>query len=234
MTESQLTLLRLVPVVAVIVLIAVGVLGVRRYRADRDRRLGLFAFATQRGWDYHGVDPGGLVHRWSVRPFGTGEARRAAQVVTGTWSGHAFVSFDYTYSTEVPRTDGTPDTVTMRFRITAIPMPAALPPLEVTRESAASRVQPALGVDDIDLESEAFNRRFRVRCLDRKAASDVLHPRTMEALLRLDRPGTLRVAGSDLLAVDRGQHTPATVLRDLEALAVVVDGVPGFVWPGRR
>ena len=233
MSDSGLLLLRLVPLLGVVALVAVAVVGVRRYRADRDRRLGLFAFATQHGWDYRGIDDTGLAMRWSVRPFGIGYDRRAAQVVSGATGGRSFVAFDYTYTADLPRTDGTPDKVTVRHRITVLPLPGPLPAMEITREDALSRVRSAL-VDDLDLESDAFNRRFRVQCADRKVATDVLHPRTMEALLRIDRPGSICVAGADLLAVDKGPHTASTVLRDLAALTAVADGIPGFVWGPRR
>ena len=233
MSDGELLLLRLVPVVGVLALVGVAVIGLRRYRADRDRRLGLFAFATQQGWDYRGLDDTGLATRWRLRPFGIGDDRRAAQVVEGVSGGRTFVAFDYAYTADLPRTDGTPEKVTVRYRVTVVPLPGWLPALEISREDALSRVRSAL-VDDIDLESDAFNRRFRVRCADRKVATDVLNPRTMEALMRIDPPGSIRVDGADLLAAERGRHTPATVRRDLAALNALVDGIPGFVWGPRR
>lgn len=229
------SLLFLVPAVGVLLLATVAVLGVRRYRSDQARRLGLFAFAEQRGWAYHGVDPGDLPARWTVRPFGQGEDRRAAVVVSGVWAGRRFVAFDYTFTTTTSADDpGAGDTVTWRHRVTALPMPGSLPGLRICRAGLGGRVASALGGEDIELESEEFNQRYRLRCPDRKLATDVVTPRTMAALLRVGHPGELVAAGTDLLAVDRGEHTPETLLRDLAALSAVVDGVPGFVWAGRR
>ncbi len=225
---------RIVPAVGIALLVVVGTTAVRSYRRDKDRRLGLFAYATQRGWDYHGIDPFGLEQRWQCRPFGVGDDRHAAQVVTGTVGARAFVAFDYSYTESSPGSDGSEETVTQRFRVASVAMPTALPALEVAQEGLAGRVRSAVSPDDIELESEAFNRRFRVSCADPKLASDVLPPRTMDALLRSGFTGSLRVCGSDLIAVDRGQHTVDTLCRQVEALAAFVDGVPSFVWAGRR
>ncbi|MDP9823148.1 hypothetical protein J2S59_002957 [Nocardioides massiliensis] len=82
---------------------------------------------------------------------------------------------------------------------------------------------------DIELESEDFNRAFTVTCPDPKFAYDVLHPRTMELLLR-SRDLAWRFEGDTLLAVSSGKHSPAEVTRVLGVLDAVLDGIPEFVW----
>jgi hypothetical protein len=87
----------------------------------------------------------------------------------------------------------------------------------------------ALGLDDIDLESEDFNRKFRVHANDRKFASDVLTPRTMQALLA--RPETSwRISGTDILGWSDGRMTPLLVTTSVSTLELVLDGIPSFVW----
>ncbi len=57
------------------------------------------------------------------------------------------------------------------------------PSLLVRREDALDKLAEVFGGDDIDLESDAFSRRFRVRCEDRRFAWDFLHPKMMELLM---------------------------------------------------
>ena len=84
-------------------------------------------------------------------------------------------------------------------------MGISLPPLSVDPENFLDRFVGRLTDNDIDLESEDFNRAFTVSCPDRKFASDVLHPQMMEFLLehrqvgwrfeqRLDAHGRARAA----------------------------------------
>jgi len=106
---------------------------------------------------------------------------------------------------------------------------AFLPTLQVTPENVLTRIGHSLGLDDIDLESEDFNRRFRVHASDRKFASDVLTPRTMQSMLA--RPAvSWRIAGTDILTWVDGRMTPLAVTKALSTLELVVDGIPSFVW----
>jgi hypothetical protein len=90
-----------------------------------------------------------------------------------------------------------------------------------------------LGMQDIELESEDFNRRFRVRCDDAKLAYDVLPPRTMEALLA--RPALhVRLYGADDLLWESGPHRPSELLARLDTLSALLDGVPSYVWNDRK
>lgn len=65
---------------------------------NKKRKEAIRAYASQRGWQYRPQDPA-LVHRWSSPPFGVGNSRRAAEVLTGEFHGEQAVSFDYRYST---------------------------------------------------------------------------------------------------------------------------------------
>ena len=63
-----------------------------------------------------------------------------------------------------------------------------------------SRFTDAVGISDqVDVESEAFNRAFAVRATDRKFAYDVLHPRHLELLLAGDRMGWW-IEGTEILS----------------------------------
>ena len=87
--------------------------------------------------------------------------------------------------------------------------------------------------NDIELESEQFNRTFVVTSPNRKFASDVLHPRLMEYLLQFPDLGW-KTQGDSILAVERGQRSLAQIDATLVLLDGITDQVPEFVWEQLR
>lgn len=75
-------------------------------------------------------------------------------------------------------------TTTYLFSYLIVHLPWPSPNLLVRREGFFDKVKGALGFDDIDFESEDFNKRFWVQSSDKRFAYDVLHPRMMEFLLQ--------------------------------------------------
>ena len=204
-----------------------GYAAYRNYQANQKRKDLLFSWATNSGYKY-AVEDDSMCERWNGDPFGEGDHRRAENVITGA-AKSAFSAFDYSYQTHSNEGRGGRTTTTHHYCVTALQMPAFLPVLQVTTENALTRIGHVLGLDDIDLESEDFNRKFRVHANDRKFASDVLTPRTMEALLA--RPAaSWRITGTDILTWAEGRLSPSSVLGDLATLQLVVDGIPSFVW----
>jgi hypothetical protein len=197
------------------------------YSAKKRREL-LQGFAASNGWVWAAHDDS-WVTRFDGSPFGQGDHRRAHNVLTGQFRDRRMVAFDYSYQTHSTDSDGHRTTTTHSFAICALGLPAPVPGFELTPEGFLGRVGTMLGVQDIELESEDFNRRFRVRCSDAKLAYDLLPPRTMEALLA--RPALhVRLQGADALCWESGKHGPAEILARLDTLATLIDGVPDYVW----
>lgn len=203
---------------------------------ERKRRERLMQYAVNRGWRYAAEDPM-LADSIAGTPFGKGDRRRARNVLRGEESGHPFTAFDYSYETHSTDSKGNRTTQTHRYGVVVVPLPSALGTVEVAPEGMFSRAAGAVGlVSDIELESEEFNRRFRVRASDRKLASDLLSPRTMQFLVSV-QPEAWRVQGRQILSWHDGRLDPAEVVRTCAVLRRVVDGIPSFVWkdadPGR-
>jgi len=182
------------------------------------------AWAAAAGWQLQ-AEADELTSRWGGSPFGVGRRRRARLVLTGTWQGRAATSFQYTYETS----DGK-NTTTHTFHVIALSLPAMLPALEFTPEGFGSRLASALGGQDIDFESEEFNRHWRVRSPFPRFASDVVHPRLMELLLRPGAQVNLRFEGSDLLTWSSGAQRLDDIAGRLGLLDSVVATIPRFVW----
>jgi hypothetical protein len=218
---------------ALFVLFAVLVIAVAGYRfwRNQQRIQALRQFCLAKGWQFVPIDDEYAV-RWNCPPFFQGRNRHARDVISGTVGtgqcARSFVAFDYSYVTDSNNGKSRSST-THRFAICAIRVPTYLPALAVTPESALTRLGNVVVHDDIDLESEDFNRRFRVQCPDPKFASDALPPRTMQALLARS-PVHFRIEGCDVLCWEPGVTTPVALLERLATVSAFVDGIPDFVW----
>lgn len=124
------------------------------------------------------------------------------------------------------------------------PMPVALPRLILRPDGPDGAL---LGAD-VDVENEAFNRRFRVDSalplLDRGAdyaefsryAHAVLHPRAVEVLTRLPRGVHAALDGPVCFAIDRVDSDRERIGRIAEVLTELVSTVPEHVlrrWGGQ-
>jgi hypothetical protein len=201
---------------------------VRGHLLEQKRRARVEAFARSNGWSYTASDVSWCV-RFTGTPFDTGDNLKARNVLQGSWHGVPMVAFDYSYETHTSDSKGGRSTTVHRFAVCGVQLRAPLPTLELTPESVLTRVAGALGLDDIELESEDFNRRYRVKSRDPKFAYDVLNARTMAALLGR-RPLHLRISGADALCWESGKLQPVGVLEQLSTLKLLVDGIPSFVW----
>ncbi len=220
----------LIPFLIIFAVVAVVVLIFVNAAAARKRREAMFAAAAIRGWTFTPERPD-LVQRWTEgAPFGTGDSRRARDVLSGVIKDREFEAFTYSYETSSTDSKGNRTTTTHRFAVVALALPAFLPTLEVTPESVFHRALDAIGIgSDIDLESEDFNRAYRVSSKDPKFASDLLPPKVMERLLAGPRFGW-RVAGPWVLTWSQGTLDVEDVDPALNRLQAVVSGIPDFVW----
>ena len=182
-------------------------------------------WAAAVGWQYVGTDPA-LVNRWHGQPFGVGRSRRVSELVVGRYRGRAASSFRYTY-----RTGSGKNSSTHTFHVVAVASSAYLPTLELTREGLGARLAKTFGGQDIQFESEDFNRAWRVRADDAKFAHDIVHPRLMERLLRPDAEGvSLRIEGQDILSWASGAPRLDVVAGRVGVLCAILDCVPRYVW----
>ena len=207
---------------AVVVLGAVGGSWLRRRRAAE-----LTAWAGATGWAFSPRDPGlGLATLQTGRPFGQGRARTVTEVLTGTYEALPAVSFTYTWTT------GSGDERREHeAHVVALRLPTYLPTLEVTAEGVGARLAKAFGARDLQLESAAFNAAYRVDAPEARTAHAILHPRTLERLLRPDALGVAwRIEGTWIASWETGATDTARIAPRLGVLAAVVRGVPRHVW----
>lgn len=217
-------------VIALAVLaIAVAVLVVR-WQLHKRKVAAFTAFARSRGWRYAERDDR-LVDRYRGTPFGQGFGKQALHVLSGSHRERELVAFEYVYK-EHEGSGKNRRTVTYRHTVVALATPAPRPTLELSREGFGRKLLGLVGIRDLQLESEEFNKTFRIRTEDDKFAYDVLHPRTMEWMLGDQRCHDLpfRFERADLLTWRRGSIDLAATVWMLDYLCDVLDRVPSFVW----
>ena len=217
-------------VVAVIAVVVIGALLYFQYLAHKKKVAEFTAYANQRGWQYVEKD-NSLVDRFDGQPFGIGHGRRAQHVLRGRHRDRDALAFEYKYE----ETTGSGDdrkTETYHFTVVALATPAPRPKLEITREGLGRKLLGFVGIRDLQLESEEFNKAFYIKAEDDKFAYDILHPRMMEWMLADQRARTIpfRFERADLLVWQSGQVKLSTVDSLLEYVCDIMDRTPSFVW----
>ena len=209
--------------IAVVVLAIIGVSAYLNYKHGQ----ALAAFAAAHGWAYVDEAPG-FVNQWSGDPFGLGDNRTTDNAIRGVYDGQDMIAFEYSYQTHTQTKNGR-STETHSYSVVALLTHTALPGLSVSPEGGISRMFGKLFNTDILLESEEFNRAFTVNADDRKFASAVLHPRTMEGLLGY-QDVDWDIRGGDFVSIDSGSLDPQLITRRCDAMLLVFRGIPDFVW----
>ena len=191
--------------------------------ATRKKREQLTAFAAGIGWTYE-ADARQLVGRWRGQPFGLGHSQRADHLLRGEFGGRHAAAFEYQYTTGSGK-----DRSTTNLTVTMLALPAALPDLEITSEGVGAMIAKALGGQDIQFESEEFNRRWRVEGAVLRTAHDIVHPRFMDFMLAGPQD-PLRFEGTDVWTWHRGRLEPEAIHARLVRLSHAVDLIPRHVW----
>jgi hypothetical protein len=156
-------------------------------------------------------------------------ARDMENTASGTWRGADIVVGDYWFARS-----GRPEKEDYeRYTCVLTAAPSTWSDLSVVPERIASRLRGAIGLDDIEMESEQFNRSFEVRAMDPLFASAFVDARMMEWLLS-QVPGVgFEVLGGRLL-VFRPRMTASVddLARALELLDAFLAHVPRVVADG--
>lgn len=198
---------------AVAVLVAVGLWW--SWKRDKETTAAFRTLSKDRGWSFTDKDRSVDERYDGFAPFDQGHDRYGRWLLTGQADGISFELFTYHY--EITRHTGkTSHTDHHWHRVCSIEMPLEAPDLLIKDEHVGHKLWDAVGGEDIDLESDAFSRRYWVQCEDRKFAYDVLHTGMMDWLL--ERSGWVWQWDGDRLVVydEDGKMHPEDCDRFLE------------------
>lgn len=206
-------------------MIVMGILG--HLQAKR-RREELKALATRLGLSFSGGRYRKFDRRYPAFKFlRKGSNRYAENVIHGSLGEFQVEAFDYHYETHSTDSDGDTQTHHHRFTVIAFEAPFSLGRMTIRPEGFFDKISAAFGWDDINFESAEFSRRYHVRSDDRKWAYDVLHPRSIELLLKAPRyPWYFH--GQNLVLKGDTRFEPERTARLLDVGARLLEGIPEF------
>lgn len=207
--------------IAVIAVVAVG----WRLRRRRDRTRQLMVLCRQASLEFAPFDPFPDTSWLPFRLFGQGPPRGTENVVWNDADGDDARAFDFWFE-ERRREDSLP--VRHRYSCALVALPFACRRLEVAPHGLADDVRELIDGDDLELELEAFNRRFDVRTDDRRFAVTFLDQRMMRALMTLPEGVTVLV-NEDRMLLIASLLPAARVLLLLEAARAMRRNVPSVV-----
>lgn len=141
----------------------------------RKLREAMEALAHRHGWTLHRNDRALVARLPHVHPFTYGSNPIVDWGFSGQINGNQFLVVDFHSITQTHSKNGT-QTHHHHARCCVLDMPLHGHDLSISKEHILRKLQDALGGEDIDFESDAFSRRYWVKCADRRFAYDVLHP----------------------------------------------------------
>lgn len=195
----------------------------------RRRIAALTRIARGLGFQYSERDPFGLLSL----PFALldrGKGRGVENVLWGELDGAKVRSFDYWYYEEHTDAKGHRSRTYHRFSCSVAELPAACPHhLSVGRENLLTRIASGVGFHDIELESEEFNREFRVKASEQKFAYEVLDGPMMAWMLSHGGDHGFEIGGKWAM-VSCGRLAPAEVPAMLALLRQFRARIPRVVW----
>jgi len=208
--------------------VAIGLVVYFSWYAKKRRREELSRMATQLGLQYSKQDTFGLLGL-PFRLLSQGDGRGCENVLSGTWQDIPLQEFDYWYYEESSDSKGNRTKTYYRFSCVVSQLPFAASHLTITRENLFSRMADHLGFEDINFESEDFNRRFQVTGKDRKFATDLLDARMMQWLLAEGQTWSYELSGPYLMCYHK-RLRPLELTPLLGAMKAFRDHVPRVVY----
>lgn len=197
---------------------AVGAWRLRR-RAARQRRLMLLC--QRAGLDFAPLDLFGDT-AWLPFPMFGRPKHGTENVVWDRQRGNEILVFDYWYEDPAEERTITPR---RRFTCAVVPLAASARRLRVAPRDLDHEVRSVLGLREIELELETFNRRFVVESEDERFAISFLEQRMMEALLALPHGVTVEV-NEDVLLLSAPLLPAEQVLRLYDAAVAIHERIP--------
>lgn len=199
------------------------------YRVERQRVEALAAEAARLGLafnEYKDYDLAKQLH--FLERLRKGSKRYCYNVMQGTYGEQNVLACDYHYQTE--HFNGKNRRVEHHYlNFTYVILPQMFPELEISPESIFDKIAAAIGFDDINFESAAFSKRYKVSSTDRKFAYDVCHPRMIERLMT--HPDLLfEIDGNVLVTVRRGRLKPGDATRHLDDVLAFRELMPNYLF----
>jgi hypothetical protein len=137
--------------------------------------------------------------------------------------------FDFWYYEESTDSKGNRSRTYYRFNCVLCPIEASCANLTIDHENLFTRLADALSFHDIEFESQEFNRKYNVKCSDKKFANDFVDAR-MIAWLMQHGDGYSFEASADQLLVAHHRLKPVELTPLLGTAQGFSNAVPRVVF----
>lgn len=211
----------------IVAALVVGAIAYWNYRRRQERIAAFRALAAARGLTYSAQDVYGLLSL----PFallGRGDGRGIENVLHGVFENATMHVFDYWFYEESTDAQGKRSRTTYRFDCIVTHYDAHGATLTIDEENLFTRIADAVALDDLQFESEEFNRAFNVKGNDERFATALLDSRMMQWLLQSGRDHAFEAVG-DTILVSRRQVEVAELPALMSTAAAFVAQIPRVV-----
>jgi hypothetical protein len=211
-----------------IIAVLVGALIYGWSRASK-RREALFAWATLHGFEYSRSDPFDLLNL-GFHLFSMGDGRGIENVMSGAWQELPVKEADYWYYDESTDGKGNRTRTYHRFSVVIAELQCFLPQVSVTKENLMTRLADHLGFQDINFESEQFNREFQIKSRDREFAFKLIDARMIQWFLSTDGRFGFETNGPNVLVYMKKLKAPEELIPLFGTAKEFHDRIPRIVW----
>jgi hypothetical protein len=160
-------------------------------------------------------------------PFGFGINKYAYNLLVKTVGDRCVYAMDYV--TETVENDGkTARRQKHHFCVVAIKHGFVWPHIRLSPESFDHRVARMFGMKELTLESEEFNRKYFVEVEDDRSAYDILHPKSIDFLLRIPARDW-QMSNMYLVVAANGEMSVQEIRRVIRDMNDFIDLLPDYV-----
>ena len=111
-------------------------------------------------------------------------------------------------------------------RIATIPVPLSWPYLQLSRENLITRIATKLGMQDVRVEDEIVNERWRIKADDELFAQLFITPEMQMFLRELQEKQTWIVTNGRFLIMEKGSLRPGDVQHLLQMMSRIAGMIP--------
>jgi hypothetical protein len=157
------------------------------------------------------------------KPFGVGHSRLISNAIIGEVPFGTFYSFDYNYTVGSGK-----NSHRYSYGIAAFRVPFAFKCLNMRPEGFGDKILGTLGFEDIEFESDEFNREYHIDCEVEKFAFDIIHPEMMCYLMALPKLNW-QIAGPYIVLIQPSFWKPDALEELIPTVGKFIDLIPDYV-----
>ncbi|MFN2594713.1 MAG: hypothetical protein ABR579_07490 [Actinomycetota bacterium] len=199
------------------------------YSRAAKRREALFLWATAHGFEYSRQDQFDLLYL-GFHLFSMGDGRGVENVLWGSWMGLPVKAADYWYYDESSDGKGGRSRTYHRFSVVIAELECFLPAVTVSKENLLTKLADHVGFQDINFESEQFNRQFQIKSRDREFAFKLIDARMIQWFLSTGGGFNFETSAQNVLVYERKQKSPEELIPLFGTAKEFHDRIPRIVW----